>query len=129
MEEVGHLLDSNAVIDFLGGRLQKDGTRFVSDVVNAGAGASVIAKLEVLGYPSTIEDEKLLKDFFREIYVVGITDEIFEICIGLRKRLKIKLPDAIIAATAIALNCKLVTSNVKDFKQIPELQVIDLRRM
>jgi len=61
--------------------------------------------------------------------LVGITDEITEICIGLRKRLKIKLPDAIIASAAIALNCKLVTSNVEDFKQIPELQVINPGRI
>ncbi|MDR0581942.1 MAG: hypothetical protein LBG31_03145 [Prevotellaceae bacterium] len=38
---------------------------------------------------------------------------------------KIKLPDAIIAATALANNMVLLTNNEKDFSRIPGLQIIN----
>ena len=44
---------------------------------------------------------------------------------SLRKRYKIKLPDAIIAPTAIAYNFELITRNTTDFKNIEELSCID----
>ena len=37
-----------------------------------------------------------------------------------------KLPDAIIAATAIINNFTLITHNIKDFQKITELQTMDL---
>lgn len=43
----------------------------------------------------------------------------------IRRQYKIKLPDAIIAATALVHNLILVTRNTSDFKNIPELQLIN----
>ena len=43
----------------------------------------------------------------------------------LRKKHRIKLPDAIIAATAIAYSLTLVTRNTDDFRNIPDLNIID----
>jgi predicted nucleic acid-binding protein len=57
--------------------------------------------------------------------VININDEIIEKTIKLRKSYKIKLPDAIIAATAISYGLTLVTRNTKDFKNIPGLKVIN----
>jgi predicted nucleic acid-binding protein len=43
----------------------------------------------------------------------------------IRKKYNIKLPDAIIAATAIVYGLKLVTRNEKDFAQIKGLNIIN----
>jgi predicted nucleic acid-binding protein len=43
----------------------------------------------------------------------------------IRKMYKIKLPDAIIAATALVYNLTLITRNVNDFKKIDGLRIID----
>ena len=50
---------------------------------------------------------------------------IIQHCIDLRKNYKIKLPDAIIAATALARNLILITNDEKDFAVIQNLTVIN----
>ncbi|MBL7776246.1 MAG: type II toxin-antitoxin system VapC family toxin, partial [Saprospiraceae bacterium] len=46
-------------------------------------------------------------------------------CISLRKAHKIKLPDAIVAATALVHNLSLLTRNESDFRKIPDLKLIN----
>ncbi|AYQ34414.1 PIN domain-containing protein [Runella sp. SP2] len=50
---------------------------------------------------------------------------VVEASIEIRKRHKTKLPDAIIAATALVYGLVLISRNVSDFKSIDGLQVID----
>jgi predicted nucleic acid-binding protein len=57
--------------------------------------------------------------------VLDITNNVVEICIELRKKYKTKLPDAIIAATAIAYDLTLITRNVSDFNRISEVKTIN----
>jgi predicted nucleic acid-binding protein len=45
------------------------------------------------------------------------------------KAKKIKTPDAIIAATAIALNAILLTNNEKDFQGIKRLKVLNPQKL
>ncbi|MCL2501867.1 MAG: PIN domain-containing protein [Bacteroidales bacterium] len=47
-------------------------------------------------------------------------------CIDLRKNYTIKIPDAIIAATALARNLILITGNEKDFSMVQNLTVVNL---
>ncbi len=57
--------------------------------------------------------------------VLDLTKEVVDTCIQLRKNNKIKLPDAIIAATALVNNLVLISRNIADFKNIKDLQVLD----
>jgi toxin FitB len=50
---------------------------------------------------------------------------IIDRAILVRKAKRIKVPDAIIAATALEKECSLITRNVEDFKGIAGLVVID----
>ena len=50
-------------------------------------------------------------------------DNITSKAIELKRRVKIKLADAVIAATALLNNLKLVTKNVDDFKGIEGLEL------
>jgi len=45
--------------------------------------------------------------------------------ISIRKQFKIKLPDAIIAATSMYYNITLITRNIDDFKRINNLQTLN----
>jgi predicted nucleic acid-binding protein len=49
--------------------------------------------------------------------------------IAIRKTHKIKLPDAVIAATALVYGLSLISRNEADFKKIPHLSRIDLHKM
>lgn len=58
--------------------------------------------------------------------MVYIDQSIADRVIEIRQRKKIKLPDAIIAATALENRCDFVTRNSADFKNIdPNLHVIN----
>jgi predicted nucleic acid-binding protein len=55
--------------------------------------------------------------------------KVADVSIEIRKEYKTKLPDAIIAATAIVQGSILLSRNVSDFKNIKGLQVIDPRTL
>ncbi|HEY5405509.1 MAG TPA: PIN domain-containing protein [Ginsengibacter sp.] len=57
--------------------------------------------------------------------VLEINTEIIHTCINLRKSKVIKLPDAIIAATALVNDITLTTRNISDFKNIPGLKIVN----
>jgi hypothetical protein len=63
----------------------------------------------------------------REMYPTEylIDDDIAEKTIELKRRVKIKLADAVIAATALVNNFKLVTRNVDDYKAVKELEIFN----
>jgi predicted nucleic acid-binding protein len=87
---------------------------------------SVISEIEVLSFPNiTTKDSVLLKSFLSECYIVDIEPAIKEITIDIRSKFKVKLPDAVIAATAIYFDLPLFTMD-KGFKRITDLQAVIL---
>jgi predicted nucleic acid-binding protein len=57
--------------------------------------------------------------------VLNINEDIIEKTIEIRKTYKTKLPDAIIAATALVYGMTLITRNTKDFDKIDRLELIN----
>ncbi|EHQ26643.1 type II toxin-antitoxin system VapC family toxin [Mucilaginibacter paludis] len=87
---------------------------------------SVISEIELLSFHSlTIDDRKLLRDFLSECYIVDIEPQIKELTIDIRSKNRIKLPDSVIAATAIYFDLPLLTMD-KGFKRIPDLDALIL---
>jgi len=85
---------------------------------------SQIVRMELLSYPSiTLQAETIIKLLLDEFEVILIDDDIESEAINLRRNFKIKLPDAIIAATSIVEKAELVTFNTKDFSKIKELKL------
>lgn len=123
MEQPNYLIDTNAVIDYLGKRLPESGMDFMDDVINAVPNVSVITKIEVLGFNAPDNHSRILVNFMSDATVLDLTDEVVDVCIALRKEYKTKLPDAIIAATALVYDFTLITRNVNDFKNIHGLNV------
>jgi predicted nucleic acid-binding protein len=66
-----------------------------------------------------------MSKFIESATLVPLTEAIANTTIGLRRDYKIKLPDAIIAATCVSGNSSLVTRNVSAFRKISNLRVID----
>ncbi|MEQ8971590.1 MAG: type II toxin-antitoxin system VapC family toxin [Coleofasciculus sp. C1-SOL-03] len=101
------LLDTNVVLYFLGGRLTNplpSGQYFVS----------VITEIELLSYPSLSSDEEVqIRDFLAKIIVVELESSIKDLAITFRKQYRLRLPDAIIAATAQVLKATLFTNDVR----------------
>jgi predicted nucleic acid-binding protein len=117
-----HLLDTNVIIDFSVGRLSPDGAQLVAAILDDQPEISVVTKIELLGFSSVTTQ---IAEFVRQSHVISLDDDIVEQTILLRKGLKIKLPDAIIASTAISRGLTLVTRNVDDFARVDGLQILN----
>lgn len=125
MGQPGYLIDSNVVIDYLGQKLPASGMSFMNNIIDALPQISVITKIEVLGFNASDEHIQLLKNFINDVTVLDLTPLIVDETITFRKNFKIKIPDAIIAATALTNNLTLLTRKTNDFINISELKVID----
>lgn len=114
------LLDSNIVI------YRSKGFPIEEILGDGAVFASIITKVEVLGFTKLLKEEiKEFELFFNEIIILPVTDEIANLAIKLKQMKKISLPDSIIAATALLHKLPLVTANVDDFKWIKELKIIN----
>jgi len=54
-----------------------------------------------------------------------LTEDVIRQTIALHKRVKIKLSDAVIAATSLVYDFALVSRNIKDFEHIENLELIN----
>jgi len=123
--DAGYLLDSNIIIGYLAGRLPVSGMYFISAIVDKAPHISVISQIEVLRYNDTPENEAILYGFISNSVIHSLSPAVVQRTIELCKRSKIKLPDAIIAATALTENFILVTRNIDDFKHISGLGLLN----
>jgi len=124
----GFLLDTNIAIYFLDAKLPSDARIFVQAALDSGTTyLSVISKMELLGWNfASPEDERKARQFINDISLLNLTDEIVENTIDLRKQVpKTKLPDAIIAATALIHGLTLLSRNSPDFSKIPGLNFVN----
>jgi len=120
--ESGFILDSNIAVYLLQGLLTKNASLFLRKVLKQKAQLSLISKIELLCWD---EESSLIENFIDDSIILPISDEIVVKTIEIRRKYKTKLPDAIIAATAIIYNCKLITGNENDFRKIEELSFIN----
>ncbi len=80
---------------------------------------SIVKKIEVLGFDEIPLKMKIVEEFLSQAELFYIDDKVIEQTISLRKKhKKIKLGDAIIAATAMVNNFTIITRNIKDFQNI-----------
>ena len=112
-------LDTNIVLYLLSG----DDT--IADFLNdKTVFLSFITELELLGYKEiSAEDLSKIESLLADSTIIDINSEIKKIVIELRKSNKIRLPDAIIAATSHYLNIPFMTSD-KDLTKLTDLNIL-----
>ena len=121
-----YLLDTNFVINYFKGIFIGDARKFTDTIINRTTFISVITRIELLVWKSIdAKDEIIIKEFISDSTVFSLEESIIKRTILLRKTNKIKLPDAIIAATALEHNMQLLSHNIRDFVNIPDLIVVD----
>ena len=77
--------------------------------------------MEDLGYAFNSTQEKELVEKLCSLFpIIDLNSEIIENVILIRRKHKIKLPDAIILASAAVNNLELLTANVVDFANLIE---------
>jgi len=113
------LVDTNLIILGIGGndqarKLLEGRTLFIS----------VITEIELMSIPfQNAADERLLRDFISNCFIIDLDNDVKRMTIQLRRKYKIKLPDAIIAASSLTKKLPLFTGD-KGFGKVVELNVI-----
>lgn len=107
------LLDTNIILYYLDG----DDT-LEPLLVDNKLYVSVISEMELLGYPSFDKQElSAVQNFLAFCIVEGISDKIKKQAIYLRREIRLKLPDAIIMATSLAMDIPIISAD-NDFKKV-----------
>jgi hypothetical protein len=114
------VLDTNAVVSLLTGNrdlaVKLEGAEYV--------GISIVSYLEFLAFDGlTDTDRSCFSDFCSRVQIEPLTmddNRLLQLALELRSRHRLKLPDAIIGATAIARDALLIT-NDSHFSEIATL--------
>lgn len=122
------MIDINIAVYFLDGNLPANSLPFMRSVIDGKDYAlSIINRIELLGWQfPEIDKENSAIDFIESSDILPLSNIIADKTIELRKTHKIKLPDAVIAATSLTYDLTLISRNDKDFKAIPLLKYINI---
>ncbi len=117
-----YLIDTNVMIDFAALRLPENAHNRVSQIIDDNPRISIINEIELLGFSVVPQS---IRDFVADTVVLPLNQEVTDQTIVIRKSYKIKLPDAIIAATAVTNELTLLTRNTTDFQGLAGLTIED----
>lgn len=107
------LFDTNILIDYLSGvdaardEVERHSQRLVS----------IVTWMEVLAGPRNAAEEEIIEMFLRDFRVVELTRPVARRAIEIRRVHRIRLPDAVIWASARTESALLVTRNTRDFPE------------
>ncbi len=113
-----YLLDTNIVIYYFNGLT--DDERIDALLIHS-FNISIITQMEFLGWSGFLTDENLYQkaqEFISHANVFDLAQGVVDKTITLRQQHKIKMPDAIIAATALVHGFGIATNNIDDFKRL-----------
>jgi predicted nucleic acid-binding protein len=121
------LWDTNSIIFFLQDLLPSPSKAFLLKELNLRKPQiSIITEIELLSWPKISRVEiGNISEFLSNFESIGLTEEIKIVTIQLRKSTGLKIPDAVIAATALTHSIPLLTNNLKDFEKVDFLKIID----
>lgn len=111
-------VDTNILIYLLGGDREVATILDGKEIV-----ISFITELELLSFPKLTKSQtRIIKSLLKDCKVVYLNQEIKDLTIEIRKSYKLKLPDAIIAASASYFNAPLFTAD----SSLTKVELIDI---
>jgi predicted nucleic acid-binding protein len=117
------LFDTNVIISFLNDdKLQPSDKHLKVDFL-----ISVITELELLSSNNlTKSEENTINNLLKDTFIIEIKEKVKAKTIALRRKYGLKLPDAIIAASALVYKIPLVSDD-KVFKRIKEIKLLTIK--
>ncbi len=114
------VLDTNCLLMLLDGRVRPR-------LLVPGYAVSIVSEMELLCFPGiTPDQEKTIRSFLSQMHMVGLEDAVRNGAIFLRRKYRIKLPDAIVAATGMVMNATVVTDD-SHFSRLEEVRISTVR--
>jgi predicted nucleic acid-binding protein len=122
----GCVIDTNILIYHLAGVLTDQAEAILAEALESGSYISIITRIELLGWRKHSPDSlKAAEALLQSMSEIPLHEEIIRLCISFRQNYPIKLPDAIIAATARHTKVPLMTRNATDFERVSDLKMVD----
>jgi len=122
MNGINFLADTNFIIHL------NEGNPLVEPFLDYAFGVSFVTEIELLGSFSISKIKKSqFNDILDDCTIIEMNAQIKQTCIKIRQKYKMKIPDAIIAATAIINKIPLITSD-RDFEKIKEIDLIFIEK-
>jgi len=127
-----YLVDSNLVIEHLEDILET--SQLLDHLAEEGIAISIITYMEayqgVMRNPNPAEAQEKFQAFVESVSILPFSLPVARRCAGLRetlkhqnKRVNSRALDLLIAATALEYDLTLVTHNIGDFNDIPDLKI------
>ncbi len=115
---MNYLFDTNAIIYLLKGKSKElpiiDGDNIF---------ISFITKIGLLSHKSVPEEEKNINKILENCSIIFIDNDLINKTVDIRKTYGLKLPDSIIAATALQENATLITSDTQIIKRALDINI------
>jgi predicted nucleic acid-binding protein len=124
---MSYLWDTNTVIYYLQQQFPAVAETYMDDLLEQYTPViSAITEIELLSWRSASpQDITVIGNFIRDARIIELDPDVKIKTADIRKVYGLKMPDAIIAASALVNNLVLLTRNVSDFKKIPQLNIIN----
>jgi len=119
-----YTLDTNAILYYL-----KDDNNAVTILRGVFAQSSpvyvsAVTELELLAFSNlTSDEESLIENLLATVAIIPVDSHIARLAALVRRRYRIKVPDSIIAATAMFTGSTLLTRNTRDFRMVSNLVI------
>lgn len=115
MSGIDFLADTNILLYIL------EGNQRVQPFVKNTLAVSAVSEIEMLGwYKINNREISIINGLLKNCFIIELLPSIKDIAIKIKQKRKIKLPDSIVAATAIYLDVPLLTAD-KSITKIREL--------
>lgn len=123
MNGTRYLLDTNAVIAIVKGSAELLARLNAATYISF----SIISVIEFMAFSNVSkEDKAVFEEMLAEATVIDLDyadKNLLNTIVAIRQTYKLKLPDAIIAATDLTYNCQLV-SNDKEIIKVPHISIV-----
>ncbi|WP_207426452.1 type II toxin-antitoxin system VapC family toxin [Pedobacter sp. SYSU D00535] len=125
-----YLIDTSAVIKYINNTLPFAGLRFIDAIIDEECNISFISEIKLLAWsPPSDADLVIYSSFVSASNIIGMSATVTSETIRVRKDFRLKLPDAIIAATALVNDLTLIADNDNDFKRVEALNYVNPRKI
>ena len=125
LKHLAYTLDTNAILYYL-----KDDSNAVSVLReiftrDAPVYVSAITELELFAFSNLgPQEEALIEEVLATISVIPVDSHMARLAAFVRREYRLKVPDSVIAATAMFTGSTLITRNTRDFKKVTALSLL-----
>jgi len=117
---IDFLVDTNVLIYIL----EKHPASVVSQISTFSLAVSVISEIELYGKKNITQHEvDAIRELLNDCEIIDFSTNIKEIAISIKQKYNVKVPDAIIVATAKSFGLPLVTADI-DLKKVFDADIV-----